>query len=160
LALSRAKVVTLDSALSEQVTQFQQDFLGQGALADRVLGGLGYMRRRLSDAQSSARIVDPKQGVGFAQDIATAQRLGWINASQQQILCETDDLLQRLHQSLSLLNAQISRWDDLGTGAQSFLLQQTQYDSISDLDAALTRLTEQSGAIIAQCLTDKDKTHE
>lgn len=174
LALTRARVLTGDLGLGQEVEAFRKALLENKSKGKTVLKDVADMRARLAQAKPANSVWDVKSGAGAMQDIeligqtaallsATGQRTvdaqllagkktGWINAEQFGALSQTYATLWDLRQTYKLLSENVLDMDGLAQGAKGFILNQTGYDCLDQLQRALVKAKKHAQIAIEQLL--------
>lgn len=82
LALTRARVVTGDPGLAEDIEAFRCAVIAKSGDRDKVLSEARDMRRRVAEAKQSAGILDAKTGPGRMMDIELLAQTGALLSGQ------------------------------------------------------------------------------
>ncbi len=158
LALTRARVVAqggADPGLADQVETLRMQVLRECGGAERVMGDLADMRRRLFAAKAPTGDFDAKRGEGRLQDIdlfaqscalragdparatlaqlRAGRRAGLIDADTAEALSSGWRRLWRLHASGRLLTDAPLAAATIGKGGQEFLLRETGAETLEAL---------------------------
>ncbi|MDN5567526.1 MAG: glutamine-synthetase adenylyltransferase, partial [Paracoccus sp. (in: a-proteobacteria)] len=175
LALTRARVVARTGgdaeALADQIETLRMQVLRQRGTDPRVMPDLAQMRTRLFAAKAASGPWDVRQGPGRLQDIdllaqacalragdparttlaqlRAGKRAGLLTADTAATLTSIWRGFWRLHASARLLTDRPLDMDEIGRGAQDFLLREV---DAADTQTILDRIRDQvatAGALIA-----------
>ena len=174
LALTRARSVGGSAALSADVEAFRAELLASPRDRAKVLEDVATMRARVAEAKPGAGGLDAKLGPGRMQEIELlAQAAALLSgapdrdvpdqlASGEQALgltqAETDDLvatyelLWQVQAAVRLIGALPDDPQDLGAGAQRFLLNTTGQETLEGLLAAMAEGAARAAGLIDRCL--------
>lgn len=163
LALTRARVVAGPRGLAEDVEEFRYLILKEKSQQGDVLKEVEAMRQRIADAKTPQGEWDTKLGSGRMQDIELlaqagtlrsgsserdissglkrAESHGWITDHQYDALLRAYGLCWKVVQVAKLVSHRPLEKDELGEGAQAFLLRETGYETLAELSADLVDLT-------------------
>ncbi len=179
LALTRARTVAGDASLAADIEAFRTGLLRQPHDAAAILADVKDMRARLNAAKPSEGPLDARRGPGHLQEIellaqsgclmsgATSQdvlagldaacQMGWLSSAQKETLVRAYDLCWKTLQCSRLLGARPLDASQLGGGGAAFLLRETEFDSITDLQTGLAQATAEAAIVIASALSTPPK---
>ena len=174
LALTRARPVAGDVDLCKDIEAFRGELLGQKSDPEKTLADVSDMRERISAAKSGSGVWEAKLGPGRMQDIdllaqagalmagdtsrhipeqlAAAERIGWIDAGENAVLAESYWLLWRLQSGARLLTGKALDLEDIGQGGLDFMLRETGALDGDDLAARLTAASAQAAKVVERAL--------
>ncbi|RJE81535.1 glutamine-synthetase adenylyltransferase [Paracoccus sp. JM45] len=177
LALTRARVVARagadGDALADQIEALRMKVLAERGTEDRVMPDLAQMRARLFAAKPAAGPSDVRQGPGRLQDIdllaqacalragdparttlaqlRAGKRAGVLSGAAADRLISIWRGFWRLHASSRLLTDRPLDMDDIGRGAQDFLLREVDAPDIQTvLDRIRDNVAEAEALIMAE----------
>lgn len=156
LALTRARAVAGVPRLCREVEAFRSELLAAPRARAAVLGDVAEMRRRLAEARPTSAW-NVKDGPGRLQDIellAEAAALlagvpardvnaqledGALGFAPDEVRClsETYKLFRRVQNAARLMTGGTLDPNKVGQGGRAFLLRETGFDDIGDLEEAL-----------------------
>ncbi|MEM8959571.1 MAG: glutamine-synthetase adenylyltransferase, partial [Pseudomonadota bacterium] len=175
LALTRARAIAGTTDLRQDFETFRKGFLAEPRDRARILSDLGDMRKRLAENKPKRGVWDVARGSGGLQDIelfAQAEALlagaavtdvtGQLTVTPQLVSAADSDLLLDAHQ-LEAAVKQASRLlaegvvdpEQLGRGAQAFLLREADAPDFETLSARLQELSAAASAIIDAAVAAK-----
>ncbi len=169
LAMTRARVITGDASLSQDVGGFLEDLIAHPRNAAQIADDVQNMRLRIADAKTPSGAFDIKAGPGLMQDIELFAQTGALLQGQMgadmqpgltALTPNADQLMQAHHlfwqvQTVGrLLTDTLGDSDTLATGARDFLLRMTQHTSLDDLQKTLEAAQKKAQQIITQTLQD------
>ena len=174
LALTRARVVTGDPGLADEVEAFRTALLAQSGEPGRVLPEVSEMRDRIASAKRPEGPWDTKLGKGrqqevelmaqacslmagaVKQDVATGLNagvaIGWIDDADRTALARAYELCWQVLQAARLLSDKPIDPDQIGSGGAGFLLRETGHSDLSQLQSGLEEATARAGEIIDSAL--------
>ena len=174
LALTRARPVAGEESLAEDIEAFRADLLSRPSNAPAVLSDVSDMRDRLADAKRPEGPLDARRGAGRLQEVElvaqtgcllsgstaqdavagldAAQAMGWMDAAQREVLTKAYQLCWHLVLSSRLLGEKPLDPSQLGEGGAAFILRETGFDSITDLQAGLETATAAAAEVIDRVL--------
>mgnify|MGYP006276312559 CR=1 FL=1 len=169
LALTRARPVAGDAALSEEVEAFRRSLLGRTD-RDKVLGEVAKMRARIRAAKSPEGPWDAKLGPGRLQDvelfaqagallggaasrapqdgIAAAAEAGWLDREGAAALEEAWTLCWQVQIASKLLSEGPLTDDRIGEGGAALLARLTGIEGLEALSRRLGEVTERAASVI------------
>ncbi|WP_371059333.1 bifunctional [glutamine synthetase] adenylyltransferase/[glutamine synthetase]-adenylyl-L-tyrosine phosphorylase [Rhodosalinus sp. 5P4] len=181
LALTRARAVAGDAALSEEVEAFRESLLGRED-RDTVLREAARMRARIAEAKSPEGPWDAKIGPGRLQDVelvaqagaligdepsrvprdglAAAVAAGWLDGAGAETLEEAWTLCWQVQIASKLLSEGPLADDRIGEGGAALLARLTGIEGLEALSGRLGEVTERAAAVIDAHLpadTEKDR---
>ena len=176
LALTRARVICGPPDLAGDVENFRADLLAQSRDKSGLAQDLQDMRARIASAKPPAGWLDIKAGPGRMQDIELFAQGGTLLAGSrarglldglealqnQGVLDDTSQLAKtyalywRVQLGGRVLAPTLVDSDDLGQGAQDFLLRLTGMESLQDLQTALEAGRVEADELISSAL---DRLH-
>ncbi|MDQ2089107.1 bifunctional [glutamine synthetase] adenylyltransferase/[glutamine synthetase]-adenylyl-L-tyrosine phosphorylase [Marimonas arenosa] len=162
LALTRARVVVGDAALSADIEAFRVALLGEkGADRAKVLVGLADMRERIAAAKAPSGPWEAKIGPGRLQDVelcaqagalmagksgrdvgsglAAGVAIGWLSDADEAALGAAYELCWQVQAVSKLLSEKPLAEDEIGKGGVAMLRRETKCDGFDDLGARLER---------------------
>ena len=181
LALTRARVVTGQAHLAQDVEAFRSALLGRPSTREAVLNEVAAMRARVAAAKAPDGPLDGKIGPGRLQEVeliaqagcllagassgATAQGLqagvdiGWLNDADRSALGAAHALCWRILQAARLLSEKPLSPETLGKAGAAFLLRETGAETVPALITRLKEVTGQAAGVIDAALAGygKDK---
>ncbi|MFK7937794.1 MAG: bifunctional [glutamine synthetase] adenylyltransferase/[glutamine synthetase]-adenylyl-L-tyrosine phosphorylase [Roseovarius sp.] len=179
LALTRARAIAGSDALADDIDRFRTTLLGQAHSALDVLREVKDMRTRLLQAKTPEGPLDARRGPGHlqaleltaqtgcllagsaARDVPSAllaaQETGWMTAEQARVLTDAYDLCWKTLQTSRLLGDKPIDPSQLGEGGAAFVLRETGFDSITDLQAGLNAATAAASDVITGLLAQTPK---
>ncbi|UXX85226.1 bifunctional [glutamine synthetase] adenylyltransferase/[glutamine synthetase]-adenylyl-L-tyrosine phosphorylase [Roseovarius pelagicus] len=174
LALTRARVVTGDEALGNDVETFRRELLARPRDRGKVLKEVSEMRARIRAAKAPGGPLDAKFGPGRIQEIELIAQAGalmegspdrgtqaglnagvaidWLSDADERALTDAYALWSSLLQAARLLGDKPLNPDALGAGAGQFVLRETGQPDTAALLAGLEHVTEQAGRVIESAL--------
>jgi glutamate-ammonia-ligase adenylyltransferase len=172
LALTRARIVAGDACLGDEIEAFRAMLIETKCVPEDVRREVGQMRARIAAAKNPAGVWQAKIGPGRIQDIELvaqagalvqgslardvqsglndAGAAGWLDDAAKSALLRSYALSWVVQQSGRLLSDKPIESDEIGQGAASFLLGQTEYEDLPDLAAEMSRAHKQAAKIIDQ----------
>lgn len=173
LALTRARPVAGDADLGEEIESFRRDLLARPRDRDKTLRDVADMRARLAEARPGGLPLDAKAGPGRLQDIelfaetgallmgsserhiadqlAAATRAFELGENETALLTEAVTLFWRVQAAARLVAGEGSvNSETTGAGAGAFLLRETGEETVEQLEARLTVLSERVAALISK----------
>ncbi|MCR9086093.1 MAG: glutamine-synthetase adenylyltransferase [Rhodobacteraceae bacterium] len=173
LALTRARAIAGTPELRQEFEGFRKGFLAEPRDRAKTLGDLRDMRVRLAENKPKGGVWDVARGPGGLQDIelfAQAEALlagapatdvtgqltvtpGLVGAADCDLLLEVHQLEAALKQASRLLVEGPLDPEQLGRGAQAFLLRETAAEDFAILSVRLQDLSETAGAVIDRGLS-------
>ncbi|WP_170759484.1 glutamine-synthetase adenylyltransferase [Ruegeria lacuscaerulensis] len=176
LALTRARVVTGDTELAQDIESFRDEFLLQSQDRRKVLREVAEMRARLAAAKSPAGIWDAKNGPGRMMDIELAAETGallsgvtqrnvhagldgavaaeLLDVAQAQTLKDCYDLCWSVQCAARLLSGKVIEADKIGEGGSAFLCRATGFEQVEHLQAALQESYSTAAGIIGRVIKE------
>ncbi|MFQ6553343.1 glutamine-synthetase adenylyltransferase [Aestuariibius insulae] len=164
LALTRARAVAGPEVFCKRFEAFRVDLLVDMGQKDAVLADLDDMRRRLFEAKPGG-LWNMKDGPGRLQDIELfAQSLTLLagspergiaqqlEAADETELADVARLLRTLQTGMRLLTAGPFEPEAAGEGARAFLLRETGFATMDDLQGALIDQIDRAEARISAAL--------
>ncbi len=170
LALTRARVITGQSSLADDVEEFRCAVLSDERARDEVLTEVAKMRNRIQAAKSADGPLDAKIGPGRLQEIeliaqagcllaGAASRdvahglqagveIGWLSDADRSALADAYELCWKVVQSTRLLSDKPVTPDAIGEAGAAFLLRETGCDDVATLEQTLRAITLRSAAVI------------
>jgi len=174
LALTRARVVTGEAGLTEDIEAFRVGFLSKPDDRQKVLREVAEMRARLAAAKSPAGIWDAKNGAGRMMDIELVAETGallsgvpqrdvhagldaavaaaLLDVAQAQTLKECYDLFWSVQCAARLLSGKVIEADKIGEGGSAFLCRATGFEQVEQLQAALQESYAAAADIIGRVI--------
>ncbi|WP_425050021.1 glutamine-synthetase adenylyltransferase [Psychromarinibacter sp. S121] len=175
MALTRARFIMGNAGLGADIEAFRQDLLATPRDAEKVLTDVSEMRRRLAEAYPAESAFATKRGAGRMQDIdllaqtaallagsaaqttpdqlAAGGAIGWLTTGEVETLTRAHGLFWRVQAASRLLTGAQLKVEELGEGAQGFLLRQAETESVEALSAELAECAEAADRIIGAALT-------
>ena len=181
LALTRARVVTGQQDLAEDVEAFRNTLLSRSRPLESVLEEVAAMRARVAAAKAPDGLLDGKIGPGRLQEVeliaqagcllagahsgGTAQGLqagvdiGWLNDADRSALGAAHALCWQILQAARLLSEKPLSPETLGKAGAAFLLREAGAESVPALITRLKEVTGQAAGVIDAVLAGygKDK---
>ncbi|ARE42000.1 Glutamate-ammonia ligase adenylyltransferase [Rhodovulum sp. P5] len=170
LAMTRARPVAGDAAVTAEVEAFRRDLLRQKADIEKTLSGIVDMRQRLAEAKPAKSAWDGKQGPGRGQDIeliASAAALiaaspatsvpdqlaagvaaGWLHPPEADTLLEAYRLLRKVQGAAKLISDRPLDPATLGDSGLTFLLRGTGAESAEALETLLNDARARAAGMI------------
>lgn len=174
LALTRARVITGDAGLAEEVEAFRVALLADKGDPARVLIEVTEMRERIAATKRPEGPWDTKLGPGRQQEIELlaqagslmgggARRdvtagldagvaIGWLDDADRTALSRAYGLCWQVLQAARLLSDKSLDPDRLGTGGAGFVLRETGFASLGALLEALEAATGAAAEVIDRAL--------
>ena len=174
LAMTRARVITGEQALAQEVEDFRKELLEQSGEPGRVLIEVSEMRERIASAKRPAGPWDTKLGKGRQQEIELlaqaallmsggARRdvlsglnasvaIGWLDDADRTALSRAYTLCWQVLQAARLLSDKPLEPDHIGAGGTGFVLRETKYETLDALQEDLEAATASAGEIIDSAL--------
>jgi glutamate-ammonia-ligase adenylyltransferase len=178
LALTRARPVAGEPALTEEVEAVRQQVLTAKGAVDRVLPDVAEMRDRIFAAKAPDGAWEAKIGPGRLQDIellaqscalragAPARRVeaqlraglraGYLAKEDEAALQEAYRFVWRLQAAGRLLTENPLDMDAIGEGGRAFLMRETGASELDQMASRLEGHTSRAASIIAQCLQSSE----
>lgn len=179
LALTRARPVTGNPALMDQVEGFRQSLLRRPHDPKKTVADLTEMRDRIARARPPGGAFEAKLGPGRMQDVellaqaaalmdgnparaipdqlGAATALGWIGQGDRAVLEKSYRLMWQLQSAARLLTGELLDLDLIGQGGAEFLLQATGHGSAAELAADLAAVADAAGQVISTALANPPK---
>ena len=176
LALTRARAVAGDAGLCADIEAIRRTVLAEKGQGETVARDITEMRARLNTAKPRGSVWEVKDGPGglrdielFAQgaaliagdparttldQIAVAERIGWLTGDGADALRDAFGLMWRLLASQRLLLAGPFDPGDVGDGGQSLILRQSGAETVDALAAALQSTFNTVSGVIDAALAD------
>ena len=174
MALTRARVLLGNATLRTEIETFRTDLLEEQHPPAKVLEDVAEMRRRLAEAHPAEGPFATKRGPGRMQDIdllaqasallsgsparttldqlAAGPGIGWLTPGEVEVLTRAHGLFWRVQAASRLLTGARLKVEELGEGAQGFLLRQAGAKSIDALAAELADCADAADRIIGDAL--------
>jgi glutamate-ammonia-ligase adenylyltransferase len=171
LALTRARAVAGDGAISDEVEAFRGSLLPDKGRRAEVLRDVAEMRARLAAAKPGAGVWDTKDGAGHAMDIALFAQvaalragslarqvdqqlqagvvIGWLDAAHVQELMAYFGLFGGIQAASRLLSHGVLDPESIGEGGQRMVLRETGFEDMAALETALSQAQGRCQAIIS-----------
>ncbi len=160
LALTRARPIAGAMVLATGIEAFRRTLLAQKGRGPTVTADVADMRTRLAVAKPAEGVWDAKMGQGrlmdielFAQtaalvtgsvlrdvpsQIAAGVSGEWLTKEDGDALSDAADLFWRLQAAGRLLTGGVLDPDALGEGGRRFVLRETGFDTMEELETAMT----------------------
>ncbi|MFZ3582301.1 glutamine-synthetase adenylyltransferase [Loktanella sp. DJP18] len=170
LALTRAKPIAGAKVLMAGVEAFRRSLLKSKGRGPGVLTDVAAMRARLADAKPAQGDWDAKMGPGRLMDVELAAQTaalvmgsdlrdvpgqiaagvagGWLDAADGAALDRAAGLFWRLQAAGRLLTGGVLDPGALGEGGRRFVLRETGFDTMNDLQAAMADAAASADAVI------------
>ncbi len=174
LALTRARVITGNAALADDVEAFRCEVLSADRVRAEVLGEVASMRARIAAAKTPDGPLDAKLGAGRMQEVELIAQagclmagipardvagglqagvdIGWLSDADRGALQEAYALCWQVVQSTRLLSDKPLDPETLGEGGAAFVLRETGHDSVADLLGAMERVSQSAAKVIEAAL--------
>ncbi len=174
LALTRARPVAGDAALSADIEEFRRDLLTKHGDPAKILRDVQEMRGRLASAKPPRSNWEAKRGPGRLQDVelvaqaaallagdparavgdqlAAGIRSGWLAAEDVDRLVGAHDLMWRLQSASRLLTGEALDLAAVGRGGTDFILRETGARDVAALAEELERRAAQAARVIDKAL--------
>ncbi len=179
LALTRAEVITGPSGLGMDIEAFRSELLKAKGAAEPVLKEISQMRARIAEAKTPEGEWDTKLGAGRLQEIeliaqgaalmggapdrsvreglASGVAIGWLSDADGAALSDAYALCKTIVQVGRLVSDKPLDADALGKGAKSFLLRETGFEHLDELQTAVLEATSAAADVIDAALSRKPK---
>ncbi len=174
LALTRARVITGETGLAEDVEAFRAALLAETFPPASVISAVSDMRRRLAEAKPPEGPWDAKLGPGrmleieliaqaghlmagrAARDIASGLEAGvaicWLSDADSAALMRAYALCWKVQMVARLISEKPFAPDRIGEGGVAFLLRETKEESLEMLEARLGEICADAANAIDACL--------
>lgn len=183
LALTRARVITGTEALARDIEAFRTRLVTQTRDAAGVMRDVEDMRTRLLQAKTPQGPLDPRRGAGRLQDVeltaqaacllvgcvtrdvpdalSAAQEADWLSQTEADTLAHAYTLCWTTLQCARLLEDKPLDPSQLGEGGAAFLLRETGFDSITELQTGLDKAAQAAADVITGLVarTSKGPNH-
>ena len=179
LALTRARVITGDAGLAQDVEAFRANLLTENGAPGRVLPEVAAMRDKIAAAKQPDGPFDTKIGAGRQQDIELLAQagalmggqtgrdvtsglnagveIGWLDETDHAVLLRAYTLCWQVLQVARLLSSKALDPDHVGAGGAGFVARETGFASLSDLQDALESVTTEAADIIDRALARRPR---
>jgi glutamate-ammonia-ligase adenylyltransferase len=170
LALTRARPLAGSGGLANEVEAFRQTLLKEKSTGAGILADVAEMRGRIAAAKHPSGAYDAKIGPGRLQDIelfsqtaallsgapvrlteaqlAAGVASGWLDAADAAALSEAEELLWQVQAAARLLTGGDLEPEALGEAGRRFILRETGFETIEDLQRALEARAGEAAGII------------
>ena len=170
LALTRAKPIAGARVLMSGVEAFRRSLLTAKGRNPAVRADVAAMRARLAEAKPAQGDWDAKMGPGRLMDVELAAQTaalvtgsdlrdvpdqiaagvaaGWLSAADGAALDRAAGLFWRLQAAGRLLTGGVLDPDALGEGGRRFVLRETGFETMDELQTAMTRAARAADAVI------------
>lgn len=174
LALTRARAVTGEKGLQEDIEKFRREVLQVPRNRNKIMTEVSDMRARLAAAKHPTGVLDAKTGPGRMLDIELIAQTGsllagnpardvhsgldaavavdWLDVAESRTLKETYDLCWSVQTAARLLSGRGIEVEEIGEGGGAFLCRSTGFDRIQDLEADLENRYARADALISAAL--------
>jgi glutamate-ammonia-ligase adenylyltransferase len=179
LALTRARAMAGTESLAQDIEAFRCALLARPRDAKAVLREVDDMRARLLQAKTPEGPLDPRRGPGRLQAVelttqagcllggspardlrealSVARSIGWMNDAQAKTLRQAYELCWKTLQCARLLGDKPLDPSQLGEGGAAFVLRETGFDSITELQAGLNSVTAAASDVITGLMAQPPK---
>ena len=176
LALTRARAVAGDAGLADRVERFRRDLLIAKSEGASVLRDLADMRVRIAEAKPPQGDWDAKIGAGRLQDtelicqaaallagspardgtsqLAAGVAKGWLDAADAGAISAAAGLFWRMQAAARLLTGGPLAPEELGTGGRNLILRETGFETMEELQTAMSDLARDVDAVISRKLRE------
>ena len=170
LAMTRARPIAGAPVLMAGVEAFRRSLVKSSGRGAAVAADVAEMRSRLAGAKPAQGIWDAKMGPGRLMDVELAAQTaalltgsdlrdvpgqidagvagGWLSAADGAALSRAAGLFWRLQSAGRLLTGGVLDPDALGEGGRRFVLRETGFDTMDDLQTAMTTAAAAADAVI------------